>query len=186
MSAIWPVYEFRPSLDSFRGKILRYAEGSWIPDDGEYDTAFVGIEASENICLYVSLPYQRNIICSWLTGHWTSQVEEHPRDGNPWHYALRHGTSDWGGDWGRDRHENTRAGDHGMSFVASKKGCANGRHVEFHANDPHIAAGFVRDRETKEVFRFPQNMTCMYCGGLAPIRCEQADALLQSREASHG
>lgn len=171
---LWPVFEFRPLPHFFREKPLRYADGAWLPDDGEYDIAFTGTGLGENVCLYVSLPYQRNIVCSWLTGHWTSRCAEHPRDGNPWHYALRSGTSDWGGDWGRDRHPNTLAGDRGMSFVSSRRGCANGRRVEFHADDPHIAAGLVRNRETKEVFRFPDNIACMYCGRAAPIKCEAA------------
>ncbi len=166
---IWPVFEFRPLPNSFRGEVHRFAGGEWIPDDGEYDLAFAAVGWAENTCLYVSLPYQRNIICSWLTGHWTSHVAEHPHDGNPWHYALRDGAHKWGGDWGRDRHPNTLAGDRGMSFVSSKRGCANGRHVEFRADDRHIAAGLLRDRETKEIFSFPDNMQCMYCKREAPV-----------------
>src|SRR5690606_33850230 len=107
-----PVYEFRPLPDAFptnfcRGKeVFRYADGQWLPDDGEYDIAFV----SGPFCLMVELPYQRNIIWSWLTGHWQANEPRHPH-GNPWHYMLREGETEWGGNWGRDNHPNRRAGD---------------------------------------------------------------------------
>ena len=41
--------------------LLRYAEGKWIPDDGEPDIAFV-----EGVFAYgVSLPYSTNVLWSW-------------------------------------------------------------------------------------------------------------------------
>lgn len=173
---IFPVYEFRPLPNMFTRPPLRYAEGKWIEDDGEYDICFIGSWHRDNHSLYFSPSYQKNIVCSWLTGHWSQPVYEHPGD-NAWHYALREGETQWGGNWGRDRHPNTLAGDAGMSKASSLYGCANGRHVETKANDRHIAAGLVRDRETKEVFRFPAGLRCMYCDASAPIECTALEAV---------
>lgn len=161
------VYEFRPLPWNFRGEFRRYAGGEWIADDGEYDIAFIGRGAWHGapICLYFEPAYQRNIIAGWLTGHWTSSVRAHP-SGNPWHYALRDGTSEWGGDWGRGQHENRRAGDKGMSKMSGETGFSNGRLIEptRPSNSGHIAAGLVRNRETKAVLVYPTSPVCMYCG----------------------
>jgi hypothetical protein len=157
-----PVYEFRPLPEVFNAA-RRFANGQWIPDDGEYDIAFIGFSPAP-VCLYVHHSYQKNIVASWLTTHWTVFQPNHPR-GNPWHYALREGETAWGGDWGSRQHENHKAGDAGMNKLAAEAGCANGWHVELDkAHDKHIAAGLVRDRETKEIFTFPKRLVCMYCG----------------------
>jgi hypothetical protein len=160
-----PVYEFRPLPDVFKtvwGEVRRYADGKWIPDDGEYDIAFIGREPAP-ICLHVEHSYQRSIIAGWCTGHWGAFEKAHPR-GNAWHYALRDGETEWGGDWGRERNLNYQAGRSGMNKMSSEYGCSNGRHVELNKpDDPHISAGLVRDRETKEIFVFPSQLICMYC-----------------------
>lgn len=170
---LWPVYEFRPLSTSFRPSVgvRRYAEGGWLPDDGEYDLAFI----ADGVCLMFEPPYQRNIICSWLKTHWSGSVKDHPR-GNPWHYALRHGTTEWGGDWGRDHHPNRLAGCAGMNKMCSERGASSGQHVEMRADDPIIAAGLLRERDTKKVFSWPDNLTCCYCGASPkfPARCEAA------------
>lgn len=161
-----PVYEFRPLPGMFNtawGPVRRYADGQWLPDDGEYDIAFIGLSPAP-ICLYVEHSHQKNIVASWTTGHWSGFEKAHPR-GNAWHYALRDGETEWGGDWGRERHENYRAGRAGMDKICGEQRCANGRHIELNMpNDPHIVAGLVRDRETKELFTFLQRLMCMYCG----------------------
>lgn len=159
-----PVYEFRPLPDAFpqrtRGEdVFRFADGEWVADDGEYDIAFV----CGNFCLMVELPYQRNTIWQWTTGHWSGFEPKHPR-GNAWHYMLRDGETDFGGDWGRDRHPNSKAGKAGMNRQCGIYHCSNGLHVEFHLGDPHIAAGLVRDRDTKKVVTFPDIPCCIYCG----------------------
>jgi hypothetical protein len=161
-----PVYEFRPLPDVFKtawGEVRRYADGQWIPDDGEYDIAFIGFEPAP-VCLYVEHSNQKNIVAAWTTGHWSAFEKNHPR-GNAWHYALREGETVWGGTWGREQQENYRAGQSGMSKLCSEVRCANGRHVELNKpDDPHIAEGLVRDRETKALFTFPSRLVCMYCG----------------------
>ena len=157
-----PVFEFRPLPGFFSGPFLRYAAGKWIEDDGEYDLAFASITGAP-ICLYVEHGYRKNIISSWLDGDWRAIEPRHPR-GNAWHYALADGESEWGEGQDWSRHENYRGGREGMNYLCSKHGCANGRAVDLAAaDDPHVAAGLVRDRETKEVFKHPEGR-CMYCG----------------------
>lgn len=163
------VFEFRPLPDFFRGEVRRYAGGAWIPDDGEYDLAFIGIHRDwYPCCLYFNAPGQKNIVCSWLTTSWTSTIHGHP-GGNPWHYALRDGATEWGGPL-EDYYTNPnrKAGDSGMNKQASESGCSNGSHIEFKPDDQHIRAGLLRDAKTKRVFAWPDDMKCMYCG-IRPI-----------------
>lgn len=162
--SLWPVYELRPPEGFFRGEFQRFTGGLWLPDDGEYDLAIIG-EAAEGgypACLYINLPYQRNIVWSWLTKHWTDSEPLHP-NGNPWHYQLRLGTQNWGGDWGRHHHPNTVAGEAGMRKTAHLHGCANGIHAEWQGGNRIIEAGLVRIRETKEIVASPVEPMCMYC-----------------------
>ncbi len=162
-NALWPTYEFRPRDCELRGTVLRYADGAWLPDDGEWDLAFISYGMSAPMVYYVDLPYQRNIVWRGLTTHWRGSIRDHPR-GNPWHYMLREGETEWGGDWGRSNHPNSRAGDSGMSKCGSINRCANGRGIRFDVADPHIVLGLVRDRSTKKVLRVPTFFECMYCG----------------------
>lgn len=171
---LWPVFEFRPLPNFARFGFLRYAEGRWIEDDGEHDLAFL----TSNTCLYVSLPYGKNTLWSWTTGHWSSYEVGHPR-GNAWHYSLRDGAKTWGEKWDRDRHPNELAGRSGMSFASAKHRCANGRHINLYLDDPHILAGLVRNRETKETLRAPEAPVCMYCGDSRGV----SDALARGRAA---
>jgi hypothetical protein len=160
------VYEFRPLPNMFRGEVRRFSDGKWLPDDGEYDLAFIGraAEWGAPICLYFHPSYQRNIIGSWVTSHWSAHERRH-RDGNAWHYALRPGQTKWGGNWGRENHANTRAGESGMNLMSSECGCCNGSHVApTDMKDAHILAGRVRDRSTKAMLVLPNAPRCMYCG----------------------
>jgi hypothetical protein len=157
-------WEFRPLPDFFSGKFRRYANGLWLDDDGEYDLAFIGRSEHSPCCLYVDGECRENIVCSWPTTSWSARVAGHP-GGNAWHYALRDGTTKWGNI--RDDYRNSpnrRAGDAGMSKMSSECGCSNGHRVDFQLDDPYIAAGLLRNAETKEVFKWPAGMRCMYCG----------------------
>lgn len=163
--AIWPVYEFRPHPAHTGSTVLRYAEGAWQPDDGEFDIAFVSYGGgAAPFGLSVDLHYQRNIVWSGLVGSWRSSDRDHPR-GNPWHYMLRDGEAEWGGPWAeRNAHPNERAGREAMSKCCSLNRCANGRGPRFEIGDPYIAAGLLRERETKRLVTFPEKPVCMYCG----------------------
>ncbi len=178
---LWPVYEFRPLPQHARGTVLRYAEGEWLPDDGEWDIAFVNYGAGVPRGLGVDLPYQRNIIWSGLTSHWSARHVDHPRL-NPWHYMLRDGETEWGGPWGRDTHPNKRAYEKAMSHCCSINRCANGSGPEFKIGDPYIAAGLLRERDTKRVATFPERLICMFCGS----RWEHAAQAIEARRAETG
>lgn len=165
MKAPWPTLEFRPLPDDFSGAFRRFAQGKWILDDGEYDLAFIGTSScGAPICLYVALPYQRNIVLSWLTTHWASKVKEHSLNGNAWHYALRPRETEWGGDWGRANSENSRAGDAGMNKLSGEVGCCSGQHVEMNPGDLHFLQGLVREQRSKRVFLFEPTLACYECG----------------------
>lgn len=157
-------YEFRPVSGYFKGPFRRYAEGQWIPDDGEYDLAFVSDGYGAPLCLYVSTWHRENLLCSWLTtpGRWGAYEPKHP-GGNAWHYALKDGTKNWGEGSHNESSPNYIAGHSGMDWLCKKHRCANGDYVDWKADDPHIVGGLVRDRDTKEVFRFPEGLKCMYC-----------------------
>jgi len=161
---LWPIYEFRllPSEEK-EHDWLRYDNGKWIPDDGEYGLAFVHLDDFPT-CLMVELPYRRNILWSWVErGNWLGHVWEHP-NGNPWHYMLREKETDIYRRWDRDKHTNIMVGREGMSFINSKRGCANGKHITFTIHNAHIEAGLLRHRDTKEVVKFPDIFNCIYCG----------------------
>jgi hypothetical protein len=160
---LWPVYEFRPLPRDTRSTVLRYADGQWLPDDGEWDLAFVAYGWGAPLGIYVDLPYQRNIVWRGLTSHWSADNHDHPR-ANPWHYMLRDGETEWGGPWGRARHPNRRAGNAAMDKCCAINRCANGTGPQFELGDPYIAAGLIRERNSKRLVTFPAAPSCMYCG----------------------
>lgn len=178
MDNLWPVYEFRPIVER-PGNLYRYANGQWIPYDGEWDVAFYG----DSMAYYVDLPYRGNILWSWVTRHWSDRERLH-RGGNPWHYMLRTGETEWGGDWGRSRHKNTQYGDEAMCTCSMRYGCANGRGPRFELNDEYMKQGLVRVRDTKELVIPPQEPECMYCGYdwlVDQKRREKEEAVQESR-----
>ena len=153
-------YEFRP-LPEYTD-VIRYADGLWIPDDGEYDTAFVCKgESGYPAALWVRHHERENIEWTWLCkNNWHNRVSNHPK-GRSWHYMIKPGTKDKG--------EFTRRDWNGPNDIAMSKcfdlyRCANGRPVEFSVNDPYIEAGLVRNIETKEILTPPKVFLCMYCG----------------------
>ena len=159
--SLFPVYEMRPLPANCVSEVFRFAGGKWLPDDGEWDLAFA---IPERCSAYmVGMPYHRNIDWSWLTTHWTGYQSQHPR-GNPWHYSLKEGATDWGDLWDRERHENYVAGRAAMDFVCQKTRCSNGISAERNLNDPYITAGLVRERESQRLVEVPERPHCMYCG----------------------
>ena len=166
-------YELRPPEGFFQGEVRRYADGEWLPDDGQWDMAFIGMaNAKENgngyaftypCCLMYDPPYHRNINWSWLTTDWRGKIAAHPR-GNPWHYSLRPGATEWGEGASRDSHPNRIAGRKGMNKMSSEHSCANGRHAEFRRDNKIIEAGLFRRTSDKAIVVVPDEPECMYCG----------------------
>lgn len=162
---LWPVYEFRPEgFYERKRKWLRYAEGAWIEDDGEWDISFITDDPGAPFHLEVSLPYRSGIVWQGCTGHWSGQGPKKHPGRNAWHYMLRDGYKDFGDSWARDRHPNESVSDIAARVLCERYSCANGRGPEFHMADPWIKAGLLRRADTKEVVRFPEKFVCTYCG----------------------
>lgn len=145
-------YVIRP-LPSYEGKWLRYAEGEWLPDDGERDLAFIHTADGYGapMCLYVDMPHWAGIQWSWMT---------QPR--NRWHYMVRSINEGWGPRWERDKHPNEQAGRRGMNKLSSMRGCANGRPARFQPDDPYIKAGILWT-SAGELVTPPEELVCMDC-----------------------
>lgn len=169
------IVEFRPRPGLFTSDTFRYADGKWIPDDGEYDTAFICMNAKlvENkgykVCLYFEPPYRKNIRWSWCDGHWSATDERHP-DGNAWHYMLVPGTNVLG-DWDRYRHPNVVAKESGFERMLNLANCCNGAAIELKPDDRHIKDGLARIKGSGDVIVPPSKSLCMYCSD--PIRLDR-------------
>lgn len=152
----YPVYEFRPI---YEGDYLRYNNGNWIPDDGEYDIAF--IEPNKQTTYYVNLPYYKETGWSWVkNGNWGEYVTKH-LGGNAWHRTVGRGES-----WNeRDAHPNRIAGEAGMKKLGQMKGCSNGSGPDIlYVGDPYLVKRVVRTVDTKEIMEIPKDFNCIYCG----------------------
>lgn len=149
------VYEFRPikPLD----KCLRYNNGRWTPDDGEYDLAFVGYWGAP-MGVYIHI---RGNNIAWKMREWDNILINH-REGTQWHYMLDGGREVV--DVNKDAHPNEAAGRSAMDKCCEIYRCANGDGPNFCVGDNHIAAGLVRERESKAIVTFPKIFNCMYCG----------------------
>ena len=162
------IWEFRPLPNYFENcNVRRYAEGLWLPDDGKYDLAFIGTvnvnaDGGFPVCLYFE-EGRENVLCKWVTNSYWDIQPKHPNS-NAWHYALKTGATEWGDSIDFNNTPNSIAKQSGMNKMSSEKGCCNGHSVEFKYSDPHITAGLLRNGETKEVFEWPKDLTCMYCG----------------------
>ena len=156
----FPVYEFK-MLNKNLVDLKRYANGEWVSDYGQYDLAFIGVDDGAPMCYYVEIPYYRNIIWAWMES--SKAIKSHP-DNSPWHYMItgknRLKTRN------HDVHPNYIAGRKGMSIMAKRFGCANGRGVDFNINDPFIVKGLLRRYDTKENVTFPKVFKCKDCGDI--------------------
>ena len=160
------VFEFRP-LSSESNGLLRYAEGKWIEDDGEFDIAFA---SGKTYCgapygIYLGMPSYNNLLWSYVYhGQWGDTIEEHPQ-GNAWHYMTSDGKK-WSGYWEELIHPNVIVQDKATNKCYEIHRCANGGGPEFRINDPYIKAGLVRIKETEEIVKFPEIFKCCYCGDI--------------------
>jgi len=143
--------------------ILRYANGEWIPDDGEYDLAF----AHGVFAYYVSLPDYCNVIWSWRDLELTrSYLPEYLHK-----YAKAHHiyTSDNEPmhQWDNSQHPNKLAGKSAMNKVSSIHGCANGRGAylcsESPSETPWLAEKRILIQSTMKPVLIPENPVCYLC-----------------------
>ena len=146
--------------------LLRYADGKWIPDDGEPDLAFV-----HGVFAYgVKMPYSTNILWSWRDldlslSYLPENLHRHTRG---WHYLTIGNTHwedyRWGGfGEGRDKHPNTLAHNSAMSKCCSFHGCANGRGPELTLPNVWIERGLLWVKSTMEPIKPPDNPVCFLC-----------------------
>ena len=153
-----PEYVFRP-IDT--GDYLRYSEGKWIPDDGEFDLAFISIR--KPFAYGVSLRSRENILWSFCRNmDWGAKIIEHPRY-KAWHYMLREGERKWGDFWEKRRHPNEIAMWSAMDKSCTLFSCANGRGPEFHIYDSYIQMGLLKVKDG-DIVKIPDKFICMYCG----------------------
>jgi len=153
------VYEFRPIGE---GPFLRYANGEWIHDDGEYDLAFVSTSRAR--AYGVQMPYYKNILWKLCIGmNWSANVRKHPK-GNAWHYQLKPRCRSWGKPWDRDKSPNEIAYRSAMHKTYDIHSCANGSGPEFEVGDEYIRSGKIRVAGTKAAVAWPKIFKCMHCG----------------------
>jgi len=154
------VYEFRPL---YEGKMLRYNGGNWIPDDGEYDLAFV--QCDNPVFQGVELSSYSNLLWKWCKNmNWAAHIQKHPR-GNAWHY-MTNDCKPFHGEWNKDSHLNRLAYEAAGKKCCDMNRCANGRAVEFNITNDVIQAGQLREVKTKKIVKPPKIFKCCYCGNI--------------------
>jgi len=143
--------------------LLRYANGKWIPDDGEYDLAFAhGVFAH-----YVSLPDYSNVIWTWRDINLTrSYLPEYLHKYAQSHHIytsdnqpMRH--------WDKSQHPNARAGKSAMDKVRAIHHVANGRGAYLCSESPSEIPWLNEKRmlvqSTMKPVLIPENPICYLC-----------------------
>lgn len=170
-------FVFRPSDIPMRGIVaipsgctheghglLRYADGKWIPDDGEPDLAFV----YGAIAYGVSLPHSTNILWSWVDFDLSrSFLPEYLKRYHVkcWHYQTINNTDlgDCRWDKGRNQHPNEVAHRSAMDKCCSIHGVANGRRVDLTIDNEWIKHGLLHVKSTMQPIKPPDNPVCFLC-----------------------
>lgn len=146
--------------------LLRYANGQWIPDDGEYDLAF----AHGIIAFGVHLPDYTNIIWTWydmaLTRSWLPERLHKYAGGH--HLCTVDNTphsQDYG--WDNSQHPNKVAMKSAMDKVCSMHGCANGRGAYITAersdDTPWLQQRRILIQSTMQPVLIPEDPICYLC-----------------------
>ncbi len=149
-----------------RHSVLRYAEGQWIPDDGEYDLAFVrGV-----LALGVHLPDYGNSVWSWMDMDLTkSWLPERLHKYANWHhsYNMNNTPFDQKYHWDNSQHPNKIAMKSAMDKACSLHGCANGNGAyithEGNRDVPWLAEKRILILPTMKPVLIPENPTCYLC-----------------------
>lgn len=128
---------FRPLVK--HENMLRYAEGSWVPDDGLPDMAFVYYDDFPAV-EYVRMPHSTNILWEWCELFESKMV---------WHYCTTNNQN-----WGnyrfeeRDRHPNEIASRSGFDKCCSLYSCANGRSISLTGDNEYVKLGKLTIQST--------------------------------------
>ena len=146
--------------------VLRYAEGQWIPDDGEYDLAF----ASGVFAFGVSLPDYTNAIWSWLDMDLTKKwLPERLYKYASWHHSctINNTPFDQKCHWDKRQHPNEIAMKSAMDKVCSIQGCANGSGANLTSEGkrdvPWVAEKRILIKSTMQPVLIPENPICYKC-----------------------
>lgn len=146
--------------------LLRYADGQWIPDDGEYDLAFVrGV-----IALGMHLPDFPNVIWSWndieLTHCWLpDKLHKYARG----HHFFTVDNSPFSQDyhWDKSQHPNAIAMKSALDKACSMHGCGNGRGAyltsEGKRDEPWLSEKRILIQSTMQPVLIPENPICYLC-----------------------
>jgi hypothetical protein len=170
---------FRP-LDNynenFPTRTLRYANGEWIPDDGQFDLAFI----QGNNVLSVNLPSYSNLLWSWtdydLTKKW---LPEHlHRNIKGWHETTIDNTP-LSEEYVRfkfsnsDTHPNAIAHRSAMEKCCEIYHCANSSGTsitdanrginKYFPTDEYIKRRLLRIQRTNEPVVIPEKLECYLC-----------------------
>lgn len=146
--------------------VLRYAEGKWIPDDGEYDLAF----AHGVFAFGVNLPDYSNIIWSWfdidLTRRWLPK-HLHKYAGGHHCYTIDNTPYSQDYQWDNSQHPNEIAMKSAMNKVVSIHGCGNGRGAyltsENKGDVPWLREKRILIKSTMQPVLIPENPICYLC-----------------------
>lgn len=142
--------------------LLRYANGNWIPDDGEPDLAFV-----QGVFAYgVDLPYYTNILWSWRDLETAHQhlPDDLKRKVYGWHHMTIGNKPHYDFHWDeRNQHPNEIAYRSAMHKCSSIHGVANGRSIRIDQDSEWIKRGLLYVKSTMARVVPPDNPVCFLC-----------------------
>jgi hypothetical protein len=167
---------FRPLGIKNSTNTLRYADGKWIPDDGEFDLAFViGTQA-----FYVEIPNFTNLLWSWSDGELTKKwlPEYLHRNFKHWHY-MTVGNTHLEDEYTRytfpddDKHPNAIAKKSAMDKCCELHNCASGNAIriddgqydinQYTKANEYIKRELLRIKRTGEPIKIPEKLECVLC-----------------------
>jgi hypothetical protein len=173
-------FVFRPNCEKVTGEItithtqrdynhnnqpmLRYAKSKWIPDDGEYDLAFI-----QGVFAYgINLPHNSNLLYSWrdivTTRKWLEPCKLE-KFTTSWHYqTIDNKELVYWESKDRDNHPNEIASRSAMNKCSSINSVANGRCIDLMSKTdlPH-RQGDIYIQRTMQPVSAPENPTCYLC-----------------------
>lgn len=143
---------FRP-LKNHSG-MLRYADGKWIPDDGQPDLAFIHYDQFP-VVEYISMPYYTNLLWEW----W--ELQERKR---VWHYCTTNNQdrADYRFEE-RDKHPNEIAGRSGMNKCCDLYHCANGQSIHIDSDNEYINLEKLIIQSNGKPVTKQENPICFLC-----------------------
>ena len=160
---------FRPLTNSTH--LLRYADNTWIPDDGKPDLAFV--DRANPVAYYVSLPDYTDVIWTWhdldltkkIVGDEFGKIDY--REG--WHTMSIDNKETEQSHWDytdKKKHPNQVAADSAMNKCCEFHSCASGRGVYLcheEKESPYFSKGLVWIQSTMQPIKPPEEPICYLC-----------------------